>query len=333
MAGSPPWGDRAGSSPSSRATTTATSARPGTNRAMAATPAPARSSSRPAPDSLTIDADTDAFRIGAGCGRTGRLYEALGRAAYEWHDDLFATAEETASCPPRRSTPPRVEPLEAHDPLVHKIASFELVDLRAIRVAAARRTRDVDRDGHRRTRSTRRVGAAVDPVPAGSCCCAATAPIRYPGRWTCDGRHGARLGRAGQAVEPRWAGHDRGGHRRGPRRLRDRSVTHPRSGRRRPRRLLLPSSPTRLRRLVAAVRRGRGVARQGAVQPHRRRASRVFRRSLFVVADVAAGDPSAQERPLHPTGNGLAPETPGRRCSDGAPPAVVQGTLSWDLVG
>ena len=92
------------------------------------------------PDTLTIDCDSEPFRIGAGTLWEGRrLYELYGEAymPWDWHRplqnratelglDLFSTAyDETA-----------VEYLERLDMRAYKIASFEIVDLPLIRRVA-----------------------------------------------------------------------------------------------------------------------------------------------------------------------------------------------------
>jgi N-acetylneuraminate synthase len=85
------------------------------------------------PDTLTIDASTEWFRIGRGTPWEGRLLHDLYNEAYmpwEWiprlktlaHDlslDMFSTAYDVSS----------VDFLEKLDVPVHKVASYELVDL------------------------------------------------------------------------------------------------------------------------------------------------------------------------------------------------------------
>lgn len=92
-------------------------------------------------DSMTLDLETEHFRIGAGTLWEGRgLHELYRKAAtpYAWHDELFAEAERCGVVP--FSTPfdvAALELLEQFDPPVHKVASFELVDLALIRAVAA----------------------------------------------------------------------------------------------------------------------------------------------------------------------------------------------------
>lgn len=94
------------------------------------------------PDSLTIDADTPPFLIGEGTAWTGRrLHELYAEAAtpWEWHAPLLELA--TGLGLQLFSTPfdeAAIDFLDAFDPPAFKIASFELVDLDLIRSAASR---------------------------------------------------------------------------------------------------------------------------------------------------------------------------------------------------
>lgn len=91
-------------------------------------------------DSMTIDCDAPAFVVGEGTLWAGRkLYELYGEAAtpYEWYGELLEHA--TALGLHLFSTPfdpGAVEFLEQYDPPAYKIASFELVDTPLIRSAA-----------------------------------------------------------------------------------------------------------------------------------------------------------------------------------------------------
>ena len=93
------------------------------------------------PDTMTLDCDGDGFRIGAGTPWEGeRLYEIYQRAAtpWEWHADLFALARELGLHPfSSPFDPSAVAFLEDLDPPAYKIASFELVDLALIEACAA----------------------------------------------------------------------------------------------------------------------------------------------------------------------------------------------------
>ena len=91
-------------------------------------------------DTLTIDCDSELFRIGAGSLWSGKTLHALYQEActpWEWQPRLKGLAEGLGmllfSSPFDASA---VEFLEGMDVPAHKIASFELVDLPLIRAAA-----------------------------------------------------------------------------------------------------------------------------------------------------------------------------------------------------
>jgi pseudaminic acid synthase len=93
------------------------------------------------PDTLTIDCDTDCFRIGPGTLWAGQnLYALYGQAytPWEWQPRLKEVADELGiHC---FSTPfdhTAVRFLEEMNVPAHKIASFELVDLRLLRQVGA----------------------------------------------------------------------------------------------------------------------------------------------------------------------------------------------------
>lgn len=93
------------------------------------------------PDTITIDADGPAFRIGDTHSLWGgenlyRLYERA-HTPWEWHEELFARAREHGleifSSP---FDPTAVELLESLDAPAYKIASSEIVDLPLIELCA-----------------------------------------------------------------------------------------------------------------------------------------------------------------------------------------------------
>ncbi|MFI7618499.1 pseudaminic acid synthase [Nonomuraea terrae] len=93
------------------------------------------------PDTLTIDCDAPAFRIGDGHELWGgetlyRLYERA-HTPWEWHEPIMERARERGlaafSAP---FDPTAVELLEKLDVPAYKIASSEIVDLPLIRLAA-----------------------------------------------------------------------------------------------------------------------------------------------------------------------------------------------------
>ncbi|MER6943514.1 pseudaminic acid synthase [Nonomuraea sp. NPDC000554] len=95
-------------------------------------------------DTITIDADGPAFRIGEqhelwGGENLYRLYERA-HTPWEWHEPIFARAR-TRGLVPFSSPfdPTAIELLEKLDAPAYKIASSEIVDLPLIRLAAATR--------------------------------------------------------------------------------------------------------------------------------------------------------------------------------------------------
>lgn len=92
-------------------------------------------------DTITIDADTPAFRVSEGHSLWGdrRLYDLYQEAhtPWEWHEEIFAKAADLGllafSSP---FDPTAVEFLESLDVPAYKIASSEIVDLPLIRCVA-----------------------------------------------------------------------------------------------------------------------------------------------------------------------------------------------------
>ncbi|WP_153559355.1 pseudaminic acid synthase [Roseimaritima sediminicola] len=94
------------------------------------------------PDTMTLDCDSDVFRVGEGtlwAGRTLHDLYAEAHTPWEWHGELFALAKELGmdcfSTPFDRTA---VDFLEQFDPPAYKIASFELVDLPLIQYVASK---------------------------------------------------------------------------------------------------------------------------------------------------------------------------------------------------
>jgi len=92
-------------------------------------------------DSMTLASDDDAFVVGKGTLWSGqRLYDLYAAAAMplDWHGPLFAEARRLGlDC---FSTPfdvAAVDFLEQFEPVAHKVASFELVDLDLIEYVAS----------------------------------------------------------------------------------------------------------------------------------------------------------------------------------------------------
>lgn len=294
------------------------------------------------PDTMTIDSDKAAFKIGGGTLWDGRtLYDLYGEAytPWEWHADLqhaareagldfFSTAFDTSA----------VDLLEELNVPVHKTASFELVDLALIEAMA--------RTGKPLILSTgmatfAEIREAVDAARGGGAteiallkCTSAypslpenmnlrTIPYLQDTFGVPVGLSDHTLGVAVPVaavtlgaciVEKHFT-------------LR-RSDGGPDSA--------FSLEPHEFRQMVDAIRvaeRALGTVQDGVSEDEVK--SLVFRRSLFVVQDVAAGDLFTAEnvRSIRP-GFGLAPkhlrEILGRRAATG----LERGTpLRWDMVG
>ncbi|GAA4470390.1 pseudaminic acid synthase [Novipirellula rosea] len=94
------------------------------------------------PETMTIDCDQRDFKIGSGTIWEGKkLFDLYGEAytPWEWHEELFSLANELGmDC---FSTPfdnTSVDFLEQFDPPCYKVASFELVDLPLIEYIASK---------------------------------------------------------------------------------------------------------------------------------------------------------------------------------------------------
>ena len=117
-------------------------------------------------DTMTIDADTPDFKISEGLWAGRSLYELYGEASmpWEWHEALFARGREIGiSVFSTPFDPTSVAFLERFDPVAYKIASFEAVDLALIRrVAATGRPLVISTGMANRTEIEEAVGAARD---------------------------------------------------------------------------------------------------------------------------------------------------------------------------
>ena len=91
------------------------------------------------PDTMTIDCNKADFKIEGGPWGGRYLYELYGEAQtpWNWHEQLFARAKDLKlDCFSTPFDQTAVDFLEALDAPIHKIASFELVDIPLIRKVA-----------------------------------------------------------------------------------------------------------------------------------------------------------------------------------------------------
>ena len=90
-------------------------------------------------DTMTIDADTEYFRVPDGLWKDRTLYELYSEAStpWEWHEELFAEAADrglVAFSSPFDST--AVEFLKSLNSPILKVASFEIIDIPLLRAIA-----------------------------------------------------------------------------------------------------------------------------------------------------------------------------------------------------
>ncbi|MFC7491563.1 MULTISPECIES: pseudaminic acid synthase [unclassified Knoellia] len=293
-------------------------------------------------DTITIDVDAPAFRLSSGHELWGsrRLYELYQEAhtPWEWHEPIFELARELGilafSSP---FDPTAVEFLHDLDVPAYKIASSEIVDLPLIRHAASKGKPLIISTG---MASVGEIAAALtaahstgnDQVMLLSC------TVSYPADPAASNLRGIPVMREAFGVPVGLSDHTAGigaavasiafGSC-----LVEKHVTMSREGGGVDSAFSL--EPVEL----AALRRETEVAWQALGQPRigARAAEREglrFRRSLFVVEDVRAGDPvtPANVRSIRPAG-GLAPDDFSRVEGRLFRKDTAKGTpMDWDLV-
>jgi N-acetylneuraminate synthase len=293
------------------------------------------------PDTLTIDCDREPFRIGKGTLWEGRrLHELYGEACmpWEWHEplqrraaelsiDLFSTAYDGTA----------VELLERLEMPAYKIASFENVDLPLIRRIARTGRPVILSTGMATLQEIEEAVAAVrgagdPPLALLKCTSAYPSPPEEMNLRTIPhlaetfevpvGLSDHTMGPAaavaavtlGASILEKHFTRSRG--RSGP----DSAFS------------MEPAEFAEMVGMIRAAESALGEVRYGVGE--REKASRVFRRSLFVVEDVRQGETFTEKnlRSIRP-GDGLPPkhydEILGRRATRDIP----RGTpLSWELV-
>ncbi len=294
------------------------------------------------PDTMTIDCDMPVFRIGEDSLWANRtLYDLYQEAhtPWEWQPRLKEVAEQVGitlfSTP---FDPSAVEFLEEMDVPAYKIASFELLDLELIKRVAQTGKPIIMSTG---MGTLAEIGDAVEAArSAGNdqlvllkCTSAYPAPPDEMNLRTLphlaqafdvsvglsDHTLGTAVATASVALGARLIEKhfclSRGEG--GP----DSSFS---------------MEPEDLKRLVGDVRTAEAaLGRVSYGLGERERASHVFRRSLFVVEDVAAGEPLTRRnvRAIRP-GYGLAPKHLNEVLRHRAAGVIKRGTpLSWDLLG
>ena len=294
------------------------------------------------PDTLTVDVDHPRFRVSAGHDLWGgeHLYQLFARAhtPWHWHEPIFERARErglTAFSSP--FDPTAVQLLEKLDAPLYKIASSELVDLPLIRLAAGTGKPLILSTG---MATIAEIAAAVQAASDGGCAdlvlLACTASYPAP-------PHESNLRRLPVLAEAFRVPVGLSDHTLGigvpvaavalGACLIEKHVTLARADGGVDAAFSL--EPDELAALVVETERAwqaLGTAHIGPTAAEREGLR--FRRSLYVVADVRAGDPVDEHtvRSIRPAG-GLAPDDFGAVRGRTFSRDAAKGTpLTWDLV-
>lgn len=310
-------------------------------RAMAAAGADAVKVQTYTADTLTIACDNECFRIGGGTLWDGRTLHDLYQEAYmpwEWQPQLQAVADELGldffSTPFDASA---VDFLEAMNVPCHKVASFELVDLPLLRKIAATRKPVIASTG---MATLEEIAEAVKTLREGGCaqlallkCTSAYPALPEEMHLRTLADMGARFG-APVGLSDHTMGHTvpvaavaLGACIVEKHFTLSRSLPGPDSA--------FSLEPHEFKAMVEAIRTTeRALGRVNYEVSEHEGGSRQFRRSLFVVEDVTAGEPFTEKnvRSIRP-GHGLHTRHLGEVLGRKAAKDVKKGTpLSWDLV-
>ncbi len=294
------------------------------------------------PDTITIDSDRPEFQIGKGSLWAGKnLYRLYGEAytPWDWQPRLKQVADELGlDCFSTPFDPTAVEFLEAMNVPAHKIASFEIVDIPLVRQIARTGKPIIMSTGMATLAEIDEAVAAIrsegnHQLALLKCTSAYPAPPEEANLRTIPhlaqafgvpaGLSDHTLGMAvpvaavalGACIIEKHFTLSRAGN--GP----DDAFS---------------LEPQEFQAMVAAIRtaeKALGTVRYTLTE--RESASRIFRRSLYVVASMAAGEPftEANVRSIRPSCGLPCRELPrilGRR----AAVAIPKGTpLSWELIG
>lgn len=311
-------------------------------RAMAASGADAVKVQTYTADTLTIPCDNEFFRIGGGTLWDGRTLHDLYQEAFmpwDWQPKLQAVATELGldffSTPFDASA---VDFLEAMNVPVHKVASFELVDLPLLRKIAATRKPVIASTG---MATQEEIAEAVKTLCDGGCtqlallkCTSAYPALPEEMHLGTIADMGARFG-VPVGLSDHTMGHTvpvaavaLGACIVEKHFTLSRATPGPDS--------TFSLEPDEFKAMVAAIRTTeKALGRVNYEVSANEAKSRQFRRSLFVVADVKAGEPftTRNVRSIRP-GHGLHTRYLGEVLGKKAKRDVLRGTpLSWELVG
>ena len=293
------------------------------------------------PDTLTINSDRPDFQIGAGTLWEGRnLYQLYGEAytPWDWQPRLKALAESLGlHCFSSPFDDTAVDFLERMDVPAHKIASFELVDHGLLRKVAATGKPVIMSTG---MASREEIDESVAVLRDAGCRelallkCTSAYPSPYAEmnlRTIPDlaARYGVPAGLSDHTLGPAVpvAAVALGACIIEKHFTLSRAEPGPDSA--------FSLEPAEFRAMVDAVRAAEAALGQVSYQvTAREQASRVFRRSLYAVQDIAAGAALTREnvRSIRP-GHGLPPRELERLLGRRARAAIARGTaLKWDLI-
>jgi pseudaminic acid synthase len=293
------------------------------------------------PDTMTLDLRTPVFQIGAGTLWEGRnLYDLYGEACtpWDWQPRLKQLAESLGlHCFSTPFDTTSVEFLEAMGVPAHKIASFELVDLPLIRRVAQTGKPVIMSTG---MGSLEEIGEAVEAFRGAGGTqlallkCTSAYPSEPEDMNLCTipdlaNRFGVPVGLSDHTLDITVpvAASALGACIIEKHLTLSRSTPGPDSK--------FSLEPSEFRTMVDAVRTTeRAIGRISYAISRKEEASRIFRRSLFVVRDLNAGDVFSEDnvRCIRP-GNGLLPRHLPEVLGRTATQAITRGTpLDWNLV-
>jgi pseudaminic acid synthase len=292
-------------------------------------------------DTLTIRSDRPEFRIGGGTLWDGRTLHDLYQEAmtpWDWHADLFAESRRLGiDCFSTPFDTTAVDFLEKFNPPAHKIASFELVDHGLLQKVAATRRPVILSTGMATLEEIREAVAALRTAGCRElallkCTSSYPAPAEeanlrtitdLASRFECPvGLSDHTLGNACAVVAVALGACLVEKHF-----TLSRSTPGPDSA--------FSLEPAEFAEMVRAIRTAEaalGSVHYGLSPAEEK--SRVFRRSLFAVADIAAGEPFTEQnvRSIRP-GPGLPPKELPRLLGRRAARAISRGEpLTWDCV-
>jgi pseudaminic acid synthase len=292
-------------------------------------------------DTLTIRCERPEFRIAGGTLWDGRtLYDLYQEAAtpWEWHAALFAEARRLGmGCFSTPFDASAVDFLETLNPPAHKIASFELIDHGLLRKVAATRRPVILSTG---MATLEEITEAVTTLREAGCRelallkCTSSYPapaeeanLRTIGHLASTFQCPAGLSDHTLGIACPVAAVALGACLIEKHFVLSRETPGPDSAF-----SLEPAEFAEMVRAVRAAEAALGTVHYGLSPAEEK--SRVFRRSLFAVADIAAGEPFTEQnvRSIRP-GHGLPPKELPRLLGKRAARTIRRGEpLSWDCV-